>query len=1567
MSLKGAAISSLEAPIFLTPGKNGINGNFYKWSKATNVKMQEKFGRIANVMKTDKPHEIPPLVASDYTPDGDHGLNEAAITAIQVDQTKSRMRRVRDLLEQHPHFYAALLQTLSPESFDLIERHPDYAANELVEDPNVLWRIIKDTHSTNTTGGGKLSLVCNKVTMRAEFDNNCRQGKMSVVEFKEMFTNSWKTLVANGEKAVPEEELAMMFLLRLDMTRYGAMYTEMQNDADKGLPFPTTVHQAYTIAANRKEYKLHTGVANNMNAVFAFADTAGGRGSRGRGRGGRNQPGRGRGPTKGAAGDPVVETPIAEYRTCAICLKKGHMKINCPDNPSNRSQPAVHVVVGNLDSYGSEDEDDFNQKVMVVSDIISAKVFMFGRTQVLLDNQAGLSIMHAEELLHDITPLRRPYNLSGIDGSSAEGLRVDRGGMFRDFSKLGRSIGYSTSASANVLSMGDCVDKGYHVEYDRPHDQFIVHADSISYVFKKVAKHYVADMADYPIVGSVLVQTVSENLTTYSKREIDSSRAARDFQESVLGHFSTVDAINIVNAGIQQCSITAQDILRANAIHGPSIASLKGKTKKQAPTIAGVTLVPRITQIQQTLHVDIFFVKKLPFLLGIVKPLGLVLTAFIGDRSLPTIATTLNKFITRVKSRDFDIQALHSDGEGAIQSMIPELQSQGITIVPAGPGAHVPVAERYIQTIKGRVRSFEHSLPYVMSRTILIYCVLFCANAMNLIIPTTQALQVSPQEQFTGRRLSMATDLRFGFGDYVQATVATTDNSMKTRTEGCIALLSTGSSSGSVRMLHLATDRVVTRDHFKTIPMPDLVTSHITAQALRQGFSRGAIDPAMLPTADHPSGLPTGMTIARPEDGDVSMHSPVDYSVDNAGVTETDIGSIETAIANTVSTAVDVGQADLIRGEIAEALPLHNDPDVADTRDNESDIRGARADVSRSVATRTDASDVRDARADASRSVVTNIRGAIGEGHRYPTRLASGSIPPRGAPPDKLDLLVHQKNEEARRDVRKQLELRSPWRDTEYAFKISVRMAMRDRPEEARPVIMAELQQMVDKRVWHAVHLRDLSHGDRKRIIRSSMFLKDKYLASGAFERFKARLVAGGDMQDKSLYENLSSPTASTTSVLTVAAIAAAEGRSVITIDIGGAFLNADMAPTGVKVHMRLDKVMTTLLQKIDPSNRDYVESGGTMVVELDKALYGCVEAAGLWYEDLRSTIEQDGFVENPYDVCVFNKTCTDGTQTTIVLHVDDLMVSNVHESNLDAFYDHLKEVYKETRVVKGRVLDYVGMTFDFTKTGEVKVTMGNCVNDILGCCENVKETSTPASSALFDVRATTKATAEESAWFHSMTAKVLYLAKRVRPECLTAVAFLSTRVNECDKDDIQKLRRLLGYLKGSRDRGIILRIGENMRVRAYIDAAYGVHQESGKSHTGCAIVIGDGGPVYNKSAKQKIVTKSSTEAELVGLSDTASQAIHMRNFVIAQGYDIGPVIIYQDNMSCMVLMKRGGPCSDRSRHINIRHFWLCEKVTEGEVIIEHLGTESMFANVLTKPVQGAQFIRERGQLTNWM
>jgi hypothetical protein len=173
-------------------------------------------------------------------------------------------------------------------------------------------------------------------------------------------------------------------------------------------------------------------------------------------------------------------------------------------------------------------------------------------------------------------------------------------------------------------------------------------------------------------------------------------------------------------------------------------------------------------------------------------------------------------------------------------------------------------------------------------------------------------------------------------------------------------------------------------------------------------------------------------------------------------------------------------------------------------------------------------------------------------------------------------------------------------------------------------------------------------------------------------------------------------------------------------------------------------------------------------------------------------------------------------------------------------------------------------MTFDFSKAGEVRVTVDKCVDDILSGCGVTTTKMTPGASVLFEVWDAPKAIAAEAKWFHTYVAKMLYLAKRTRPECLTVVAFLSTRVNVCNIDDLAKLRRLSGCIGHTRTRGIVLRIGRTMVVKAFIAAAYGVHQDSGKSHTGCAIVLGESGPIFAKSCKQKIVTKSSTEAEVL-------------------------------------------------------------------------------------------------------
>ena len=157
------------------------------------------------------------------------------------------------------------------------------------------------------------------------------------------------------------------------------------------------------------------------------------------------------------------------------------------------------------------------------------------------------------------------------------------------------------------------------------------------------------------------------------------------------------------------------------------------------------------------------------------------------------------------------------------------------------------------------------------------------------------------------------------------------------------------------------------------------------------------------------------------------------------------------------------------------------------------------------------------------------------------------------------------------------------------------------------------------------------------------------------FEKLKSRLVAGGHLQDRDVYNNGASPTASTSSVFILTAIAA---RQNATVDFPGAFLNSDMPLTGDHVvYMRLNKQLTAALIKIDATYNKYAYNNRTYIVKLKKALYGCVESAKLWYDKLSSDLIKLNYTANEYDIYVFNRTEVDNTQTSLVIHVDDMIV----------------------------------------------------------------------------------------------------------------------------------------------------------------------------------------------------------------------------------------------------------------------------------------------------------------------
>jgi len=428
------------------------------------------------------------------------------------------------------------------------------------------------------------------------------------------------------------------------------------------------------------------------------------------------------------------------------------------------------------------------------------------------------------------------------------------------------------------------------------------------------------------------------------------------------------------------------------------------------------------------------------------------------------------------------------------------------------------------------------------------------------------------------------------------------------------------------------------------------------------------------------------------------------------------------------------------------------------------------------------------------------------------------------------------------------------------------------------------------------------------------------------------------------------------------AGIAAMEARQVITMDIIGAYLKIDM--TGRKVRVRLSADVAANLCQLRPEYKQFLLRDGSLIVALDKAMYGCLESAKLLYNHIHKTFLDDGFTQNEYDPCVFNK--GDGAdQCTAFLYVDDIMLTCCNETILEKVVTMLTEAYKTVKITRGVEHSYLGMNMSFAQIGECRISMDGYIAELLRFSDTTGTAATPAGLSLFDIPENSTPLAEpQRQWFHSVVAKILYLAKRVRSDLLPTVSFLTTRVLCATEDDQAKLTRALRYLNGTKCMGLALRFDPKMMLVSYVDVSYGVHPD-GKSHTGGLLSLG-GGTFAAKSTKQKLVVKSSTEGELVGTSDYSGDIFEARNFLISQGYAMGEAILFQDNLSTIAMIKNGRPTSDRSRHVNIRFFYIKDRVDAGELKIVHKRTAEMVADILTKPLQGDLFRKLRAQLLNW-
>lgn len=334
------------------------------------------------------------------------------------------------------------------------------------------------------------------------------------------------------------------------------------------------------------------------------------------------------------------------------------------------------------------------------------------------------------------------------------------------------------------------------------------------------------------------------------------------------------------------------------------------------------------------------------------------------------------------------------------------------------------------------------------------------------------------------------------------------------------------------------------------------------------------------------------------------------------------------------------------------------------------------------------------------------------------------------------------------------------------------------------------------------------------------------------------------------------------------------------------------------------------------------------------------------------------------------NKTI-DGKQCTIVWYVDDLKISHVDSTVVDAVIEMVRKKFGNKMpvpVTRGKIHDYLGIKIDFSNPGQVTMTMTDYIDELLKevPTELMKGvSSTAAAGHLFAVNEKAeKLDGETAILFHHLTAKLLYLSKRTCPDLQTPVSFLTTRVRNPDIDDWKKLGRCLRFLRDTRTDPLTLQADGSGVIRWWVDASFAVHGDM-RSHTGAMMTMGKG-CAYAISRRQRLNTTSSTEAELVGVSDVMGLVLWTRRFLEAQGYTVRDNIVYQDNQSAMLLENNGRMSSSkRTRHIDIRYFFVTDNIKNGNLQVQYCPTDDMFADFFTKPLQGSKYRRFRSVILN--
>ena len=489
-----------------------------------------------------------------------------------------------------------------------------------------------------------------------------------------------------------------------------------------------------------------------------------------------------------------------------------------------------------------------------------------------------------------------------------------------------------------------------------------------------------------------------------------------------------------------------------------------------------------------------------------------------------------------------------------------------------------------------------------------------------------------------------------------------------------------------------------------------------------------------------------------------------------------------------------------------------------------------------------------------------------------------------------------------------------------------------------------EIQSMRHNGVWELI---ELPEGNRP--IGCKWVYKTKRDSKGKVEKFKARLVAKGFTQREGVdYEATFSPVSSKDSFRVIMALVAHFDMELHQMDVKTAFLNGDLKE---EVYM------------VQPEGF-VANNSGKLVCRLKKSIYGLKQASRQWYLKFHSVVTSYGFVENKVDQCIYCK--VSGRKFIfLILYVDDILLASsdlglLHETKrmLSNNFD-MKDLGEASFVLgieihRNRSCRLLGLSQRaYVDRVLERFNMQLCKLGIAPVCKGDKLSLSQCPHSEIE-KAQMK-----NVPYASALGSIMYAQVCTRPDIAFATGLLGRYQSNPGHDHWVAAKKVMRYLKRTKDYMLIYKHVQDLQLVGYSDSDFAGCQDEKKSTTGYIFKLA-GGAVSWKSEKQKLIASSTMQAEFVACFSATTQAIWLRNLIKELTvFDFVDRLIqlYCDSNSAVLFINNNSGLKG-SKHMEVKYLTIKEKVQNGDVAVEHISTDDMIADPLTKGLRPCVFER---------